>query len=40
MITVYAIRSELNNDIYVGIAKDAVKRLSEQMVGRIGIQKG
>jgi putative endonuclease len=34
MITVYAIRSEVNGHIYVGIAKDADERLKEHNAGK------
>ena len=39
MITVYAIISEVNGEIYVGIAKDPAIRLKDIMVERIDIQK-
>jgi putative endonuclease len=34
MITVYAIKSELNGTIYVGMALDAEKRLKEHNSGK------
>ena len=34
MITVYAILSELNGDIYVGMTMDADKRLTEHNAGK------
>jgi predicted GIY-YIG superfamily endonuclease len=40
MITVYAIISEVNKDIYVGIAIDAVRRLSEHNSGKNRYTKG
>ena len=40
MITVYAIRSVVNGDIYVGIAKDAELRLKEHNAGRSRYTKG
>ncbi len=40
MITVYAIKSEVNGDIYVGIAKDADKRLKEHNAGKSRYTKG
>jgi predicted GIY-YIG superfamily endonuclease len=40
MITVYAIRSEVNGDIYVGIAKDAKLRLKEHNAGKNRYTKG
>jgi predicted GIY-YIG superfamily endonuclease len=40
MITVYAIKSEVNNDIYVGIAKDADLRLKEHNYGKNRYTKG
>ena len=40
MITVYAILSEVNNDIYVGIAKDVLKRLKEHNGGKNRYTKG
>jgi putative endonuclease len=40
MITVYAIRSEINGDIYVGIAKDADRRLKEHNSGKNRYTKG
>ncbi|HMJ48753.1 MAG TPA: GIY-YIG nuclease family protein [Ferruginibacter sp.] len=36
----YAIISEINNDIYVGIAKDEEKRLKEHNSGRNRYTKG
>jgi len=40
MITVYAIISEVNGDIYVGIAKDADIRLKEHNTGKNRYTKG
>jgi putative endonuclease len=40
MITVYAIISEVNGDIYVGIAKDADQRLKEHNAGKNRYTKG
>jgi len=40
MITVYAILSEANGDIYVGMAKDADKRLKEHNAGKSKYTKG
>jgi len=40
MITVYAIKSESNGDIYVGIAKDAELRLKEHNSGKNRYTKG
>lgn len=40
MITVYAIVSEVNGDIYVGIAKDANNRLKEHNNGKSRYTKG
>jgi putative endonuclease len=40
MITVYAIKSETNGDIYVGMAKDAEKRLKEHNAGKNRYTKG
>ena len=40
MITVYAILSEANGDIYVGMAKDAEKRLKEHNAGKNRYTKG
>ena len=40
MITVYAIVSEANGDIYVGIAQDADKRLEEHNKGKSRYTKG
>jgi putative endonuclease len=40
MITVYAIRSLVNGDIYVGIAKDAAIRLKEHNAGKSRYTKG
>ena len=40
MITVYAIRSEVNGDIYVGIAKDSDRRLKEHNSGKNRYTKG
>jgi len=40
MITVYAILSEVNGDIYVGMAKDADKRLKEHNAGKSKYTKG
>jgi predicted GIY-YIG superfamily endonuclease len=40
MITVYAILSEVNGDIYVGISKDADKRLKEHNGGKNRYTKG
>ncbi|WP_276504748.1 GIY-YIG nuclease family protein [Terrimonas pollutisoli] len=40
MITVYAIFSEANGDIYVGITKDAEKRLKEHNAGKNRYTKG
>jgi len=40
MIIVYAIRSEANGDVYVGIAKDADKRLKEHNAGKNRYTKG
>ena len=40
MITVYAILSEDNGDIYVGIAKDADLRLKEHNAGKNRYTKG
>ena len=40
MITVYAIISEINGDIYVGIAKDADIRLKEHNAGKNRYTKG
>jgi predicted GIY-YIG superfamily endonuclease len=34
MVTVYAIQSEVNGDVYVGIAKDAEHRLEEHNKGK------
>ncbi|MGN6493533.1 MAG: GIY-YIG nuclease family protein [Agriterribacter sp.] len=40
MITVYAIASGINGCIYVGIAKDADKRLVEHNAGKSKFTKG
>ena len=40
MITVYAIISEVNSDIYVGIAMDADKRFKEHNAGKSRYTKG
>ena len=40
MITVYAILSEVNGDIYVGMSKDAEKRLKEHNAGKNRYTKG
>jgi putative endonuclease len=40
MITVYAIRSEVNGEIYVGIAKDADARLKDHNSGKNRYTKG
>ena len=40
MITVYAIISEVNGCIYVGIAKDPDKRLEEHNTGKSKFTKG
>jgi putative endonuclease len=40
MITVYAIISEMNGDIYVGIAEDADRRLKEHNAGKSKYSKG
>ncbi len=40
MITVYAIVSEVNNNIYVGIAKNAEKRIKEHNAGKSKFTKG
>ena len=40
MITVYAIKSEMNDEIYVGIAKDADIRLKEHNAGKNRYTKG
>jgi putative endonuclease len=40
MITVYAIISELNGDIYVGITKDADLRLEQHNAGKSKYTKG
>ena len=40
MITVYAIRSGINGEIYVGIAKDADLRLREHNGGKNRYTKG
>lgn len=40
MITVYAILSEVNGCIYVGIAMDADKRLAEHNAGKSKFTKG
>ena len=40
MITVYAIKSEVNADIYVGISKDANLRLKEHNGGKNRYTKG
>ena len=40
MITVYAILSEVNGEIYVGISKDADKRLAEHNSGKNRYTKG
>ena len=40
MITVYAIKSEVNADIYVGISKDADLRLKEHNGGKNRYTKG
>ena len=40
MITVYAIKSEVNADIYVGISKDADLRLKEHNGGNNRYTKG
>jgi putative endonuclease len=40
MITVYAIISEVNGDVYVGIAKDADQRLKEHNAGKNRYTKG
>ena len=40
MITVYGIRSEVNGDIYVGIAQDADLRLKEHNSGKNRYTKG
>ena len=40
MITLYAIRSEINGEIYVGIAKDADLRLREHNGGKNRYTKG
>lgn len=40
MITVYAILSEVNGSIYVGVATDADKRLKEHNAGKAGLRRG
>ncbi|MEO6488663.1 MAG: GIY-YIG nuclease family protein [Ferruginibacter sp.] len=40
MKTVYAIRSEINGDIYVGIANDSDLRLKEHNAGKNRYTKG
>ena len=40
MITVYAITSDVNGEIYVGIAKDADQRLKEHNAGKNRYTKG
>jgi putative endonuclease len=40
MITVYAILSEINGDIYVGIAKDSEHRLKEHNAGKSRYTRG
>jgi predicted GIY-YIG superfamily endonuclease len=40
MITVYAILSEMNGYIYVGMAKDAEKRLKEHNAGKSRYTRG
>ncbi len=40
MKTVYAILSEVNKDIYVGICEDADKRLKEHNAGKSKYTKG
>jgi len=40
MITVYAIISEVNGDIYVGIAEDDDRRLKEHNAGKNRYTKG
>ena len=40
MIEVYAIRSEVNGEIYVGMAKDAENRLREHNAGKNRYTKG
>ena len=40
MITVYAILSEINGEIYVGISQDADKRLTEHNAGKNRYTKG
>jgi predicted GIY-YIG superfamily endonuclease len=40
MITVYAIISEVNSDIYVGIAKDTDNRFKEHNAGKNRYTKG
>ncbi len=40
MITVYAILSVVNGDIYVGISEDADKRLKEHNAGKSRYTKG
>jgi predicted GIY-YIG superfamily endonuclease len=40
MITVYAIKSEMNGEIYVGMAKDADLRLKEHNRGKNRYTKG
>jgi predicted GIY-YIG superfamily endonuclease len=40
IITVYAIISGINGDIYVGISKDAGKRLKEHNQGKSRYTKG
>ena len=40
MITVYAILSEMNGGIYVGMAMDAGKRLKEHNAGKSKYTKG
>ncbi|MEJ7626466.1 MAG: GIY-YIG nuclease family protein [Ferruginibacter sp.] len=40
MITVYAIKSEINSDIYVGISKNPDNRLKEHNSGKSRFTKG
>jgi len=40
MITVYAIVSEINGDIYVGMSKDVDKRLNQHNAGKSKYTKG
>ena len=40
MVTVYAIQSEVNGDIYVGISKDADLRLKQHNAGKSKYTKG